>query len=287
MDYLKLVKVTRVAAASGALVFALGAGGAFASIDLSGSSDTTGPSSVNTNHWDIDNNSVVTVANVANASNGLSLSAGSGSNTVDHNTEVGDILTGDVSGDISVDNSLNTGEVEFGMVDPSDISLDFANSITGPNSSNTNSADVDMNKTVNVVNTASIVNGVNLAADSGHNGISNNTVVGDMSTGDVNFDLSSSNTANANAGSINLGAMNAPDVSADFSNGKTGPNSENANTVDLDANTTVNVTNQGVVTNSAALNADTGHNAVGNNTVVGDVHTGSVDISYDVTNSVN
>jgi hypothetical protein len=288
VDYSKLVKITRVAAASSALVFALGAGGAFASIDLSGSNDTTGPSSENTNFWKVNNNSEIDIHNDAHADNNLDFDASSGRNEVEHNTEVGDILTGDISGDISVENMLNSADVEMAMDEAmGDVSVDLANDTTGPNSRNKNVVVLNMDRNIDIRNDARIDNDVDLEANTGRNEVEHNTVAGDFQSGDVNFDMSVDNAVNGSMGSIDLGGMGAAAVSADFSNGTTGPSSENENKLIVNAGSEVDIHNDAHIDNNADINVNSGRNEVGSNTVVGNVGTGSIDISYSVTNSAN
>ncbi|MBI2590116.1 hypothetical protein HYW32_03810 [Candidatus Berkelbacteria bacterium] len=76
-------------------------------VDADFSNDTTGPNSVNRNTLDVDNTLNVDVDNDADVDNDLDVDVDSGDNTVDSNTTVGDITTGDVSINFSFTNILN------------------------------------------------------------------------------------------------------------------------------------------------------------------------------------
>lgn len=76
-------------------------------VDLDFENDTTGADSDNDNTATITDTVTVDVTNTATVDNDLDLDVDSGGNTVDSNTTVGDVSTGDVSIDFSFTNILN------------------------------------------------------------------------------------------------------------------------------------------------------------------------------------
>lgn len=157
----------------------------------------TGPNSVNVNDVDIDRTSNINVLNSAVANNNLDIKANTGKNRVSNNTVVGDVSSGDVNIDASVNTNLNAGSSN--MTIPTSIpsaSVSFSNGTTGPNSSNRNEADIDMSRNICVENSAEVNNDFDVNLNSGRNTIGHNTVVGDVSTGDVSFTLNAVTNAN-------------------------------------------------------------------------------------------
>lgn len=269
------------------VALSLGAGAAKAQISVTGGNGQTGPNSLNQNDWNINHDVSIDVDNHSTSTDSQSFAVDTGHTFVDHNTMVGDITSGNVWGDISVDNNLNSGDILLTNTDPGNIFFTFGNGITGPDSLNQNTATISVNRSVDINNSATISNSLGLSAVTGGNRISNNTEVGNVRTGSVNFDVNQQNNANTGMGDLNLIGVNPLDVSGSFINNITGPQSSNVNSLNLDANSSVNVDNTSNIHNSVSVSADTGGNSIGNNTVVGDVSTGNVHIGVSTINSAN
>ena len=86
--------------------------------------------------------------------------------------------------------------IGIGSTAGSSVHADFQNDTTGPSSDNENRLSVDSNSSIDVQNSADIQNTLDVTADTGHNDISNNTIVHNVRTGDVRVDLHAVNRAN-------------------------------------------------------------------------------------------
>lgn len=270
-----------------AVMLIAGVGVVKAGIDIGGTNGTTGPNSSNENEWNVENSMNIDISNHADANNDWDLDVATGMGDINHNTELGDISTGDIWGTIDVANNLNDGDIQLADTNIGDINVDFNNDTTGPNSENENEAKIEVKTDVDVSNHADIKNDTDLSANTGDNEIGHNTVVGDVSTGSVRFDVTQENNANANQGDIDLSGIGGTSVTGNFSNEITGPNSENSNELKVESKTDVDVHNSACINNDTEINANTGDNKVGNNTVVGDVSTGSIRIDINSTNNAN
>lgn len=270
-----------------AVVFS--AGSAYASVHIGGGNGTTGPNSENNNIVEYSSESRVEISNRADADNDFELSIETGDNSWHENTEVGDISTGEVEGDIVINNDLNSGDIDLGGAwdDWGLAMIDFANSLTGPESVNNNSVTIENERKLEIENHADINNDMEIRANSGDNHISHNTVVGDFDGGKVDIGGTITNKANAGMGNIDLGSAGMGSISADFTNHITGPNSENTNTLAIENESKVEVENHADIDNDLELRANTGDNTIGHNTVVGDVSTGKVRIDFSITNVAN
>ena len=287
MNILKIRNIMRVAIASSALVFSLSGGAAFAQISVAGSNNTTGPSSDNQNAWDVFNRADVTVNNGAEANNNNDISVQTGETSVANNTQVASITTGGVIGSISVNNDLNSGSVTLPSTNGGNATVNFNNTITGPSSDNQNVANITSTMAASIHNDANINNNLDLHANTGRNDIQSDTTVGDVKTGSISFTAASTNKANTGASSVDLSGMQPQSVSSTFTNGTTGPNSENKNTVNVTNTTAMDLHNDANINNNTAVCANTGENKINNNTVVGNVSTGDVNITLTSTNTAN
>jgi len=166
-------------------------------IDVSGSNELTGANSRNINivranrtlRFDIENN--------ARIDNDINLRLNTGENTTERNTTVGDVSTGNIDTSISIDNSSASNPLAMlsgiDLGGSNGISADFQNDTTGFNSVNRNTLEANSRINVNLENNARISNDLDICANTGRNDISENTTVGNVSTGDITVDLSISN----------------------------------------------------------------------------------------------
>jgi len=303
---LKTLAVTTV------LAFALSTGVANAqTTDVSGGNDTTGPCSENINDWIIKDSSNTEIKNRIYANNNFDFKVNTGKNWINNNTTVGseDPSTGNVYGSIVIANDANNGNfsannnqnqtvtVKNGKstttttspINNSDpISSDSSNNITGPNSINKNKVYVESNKNVEIENKADFNNDIDVNANTGYNNISGNTSVGEVNTGDVNLNVNISNVANKSGSSyLNVTKQEPLNVSSNFDNSKTGPNSINKNELKVKNNSNLEVENKAYFKNDIDLKANTGGNQIDCNTTVGNVKTGDVSFDVKVLNSAN
>ena len=286
----KLLNAPRVlgtlALVTGFLLVA-GIGVASASIDIGGTNDTTGPNSENENTWEIDDEFDLEVRNEADVDFDLDIEVATGDTDVESNTTVEDFTTGDIMGEIDVANWLNTGDIELGSMELGDGDFTFVNDTTGPWSSNENKAEIDLSLDIEISNDADVDNDLDLDVETGDNDVKNNTVVGDVETGDILFDISLDNRLNTGAGDLDLSDLGGTSIGGTFRNDTTGPNSENENKLEVDSSLDIDVKNEAKIENDVEIKASTGGNDVGNNTVVGDISTGGVRIDYSSTNVAN
>lgn len=281
--------IIRAIGVSSILIFALvaGAGFARASVDIGGGNDTTGPNSENENSWDIDHEVEFEIENDVMVDNENCFEVDTGNNSVSDNTEVEDISTGDIWGEIVVENDFGGDDIELMSFDPFDVDVDLENDTTGPNSENINDFDLDISHDIDISNNADIDNNLNLWANTGNNEVEHNTIVGDVDTGDVRFDIETKNIANSSMGSIDLGDINEFSVSGDLKNELTGPCSSNKNEVEIDSDFNLDISNDVEIDNNTRINVNTGNNEIEDNTIVGDVSTGGVRIDSTTINMAN
>ena len=267
---------------------AISGGTAYAGVDINGGNDTTGPNSENHNRWEIEYEAEVDIDNHSDLDNEFVVSVENGGNKINNNTEVGDITTGDIEGDISFENELNDMAISFSNDDPyGDIEISLANDTTGTSSENHNRVELSYERDLRVRNHADIDNSIVLSASTGNNTVKNNTVVGDITTGDVDVTSDVSNTTNSSFDVDLSGYGTQSDISVDLANGTTGPNSSNRNSVEIEQETEVHLDNHADIDNNYTAEVNTGENKIKSNTVVGDITTGSISIEYHGTNTAN
>lgn len=285
MEISKLKKIVRTVGASSLIVLFLGVGSSYASIDIGGGNECTGPNSENENIYDIGGSLDFRIDNSSEVNNELDYSLNSGRNNVKNNTCVGDISWGDVSGDIEVINDLNWDDMDIEFEEVGDIDVDLINDTTGPNSVNVNEVNIDHHANIDIRNDVVFDNDVDLRANTGRNTISNNTCVGDVVGGDIDVDATIENIAGTN--SVSLPNFGNSSVDVDFVNSLTGPCSENSNVLNINSCTDFEMTNTSTYNNDINVNANTGNNTVSCNTCVGDISTGDANISLRVINGSN
>lgn len=157
----------------------------------------TGPFSENTNRVVVNDNTNIDINNVASYRGNYDLDANTGGTIVSGNTSVGDVETGDVEMNITEKVTLNRHANSVSFPDVQTIKVpSLANSVTGPNSTNTNTFKVNSDYNVSVNNIADIKNTIDATANTGGNVIEGNTCVGDIRTGDVKFNFNIQSSAN-------------------------------------------------------------------------------------------
>jgi hypothetical protein len=286
-----------------ALLTFMGVATASANVSVSGDNHMTGPYSRNQSMVNLYADKDFEIWNTSDFDNNFSLEVNSGENCFEFGTEIGDISTGDISASIDVNNQATSADLTMSeivnldcqdngtcLVGTGDVTLDFANSTTGPFSDNTNEADIYSNANVNIHNDTDVDNHMDVSANTGDNYISRNTSVGNVGTGDISISSDTTNTIGSGLGSAAVAGLvnlDSTTVSADMTNDLTGPDSENKNTLNVHHNTDVNIQNKADMDNCVSVDANTGHNKIGNNTVVGNVTTGSVNIDLSTSNMVN
>lgn len=288
IDIIKVRNMMRTIAAASAVMLSMGAGSVFAQIDISGHNGTTGANSVNANEYDLDQDVDIDVTNEAETDNIVNADVSTGSSEISMNTTVEDIETGDVIGEVSFNTQLNSGgdSLSLDALMMQDISVDSENDTTGANSENTNDVDIDNDVDVDITNSAEVKNVLNADVSTGNNEVTQNTTVGDVTTGDVIIIGDFETEVNSNS-SVDLSGLSAPSVDASFTNDTTGFSSLNENTLDVDNDIDIDIENESEVTNTATLDATTGNNEIKKNTTVGDIRTGGVRFEINSTTTAN
>lgn len=162
------------------------------------SNHLTGPYSENENEVEIDTELDVDVDNDVDFDNDVDIYANTGKNDVEKNTKVGDVSTGDIEITGSIENRVNLpSDIQVCGVcdDTSSISADFSNHLTGPDSENKNELELESEIDIDIDNDVDFDNDVDIDANTGKNDVEKNTVVGDVSTGNIDFDFSILNQA--------------------------------------------------------------------------------------------
>lgn len=163
--------------------------------------DTTGPCSENINEVKIETKRELHVTNDTDIDNDVYLGVNTGKNEVEKNTVVGNVSTGNVSIQGTINNG-NGGQcvtcadalaIFSGAVNQTIPDISAANSITGPNSSNKNEFEAKNEIDVDIQNHSDIDNDIDVEANTGENKIECNTVVGNVTTGNVSVVLNANN----------------------------------------------------------------------------------------------
>lgn len=166
-------------------------------------------------------------------------------------------------------------------------SADFENDTTGANSTNTNSVSATNTTNFSISSNGTVNNTVNITADTGNNTVTNNTTVGDVSTGDIEFDIAVDTTLNQIDPDSLQGFGQTSDFTITSSNHNTGANSTNDNTSSVTNTNNVSLSQNGTVNNTVTGNFSTGGNTISGNTTVGDISTGNIVGNVTINNDVN
>jgi hypothetical protein len=288
MDLTKLRKGVRIGAAALTLVVAGGGSAALASYDATNS--TTGFNSVNRANVRVSDTMVQRFLNNARANNNVAVNANSGSNRANNNTGDGEVMGGDVRGNIEVNSVLNSGTgglMPIVLAGSPDVNV--GNDHTGSQSSNAANVTATTTNRVEVRNTGVANNSLSGSVRTGNNTANNNTGDGTAASGDIQVGASFGTDINANAGAALtvVGDGAAHNGNINVGNDTTGANSTNTASATVTNSTVVTVQNTGVVNNSIALDLQSGNNHASNNTGDGTASSGDIDFDLDITNAVN
>lgn len=257
-----------------------------AEVDVEATNEMTGADSDNDNDFDIDNDLDLDVDNDGDVVNTATADVETGNNEQDRNTEAGDLETGSVDASTDWESVVNDAAMLAGDDDGLEVTGDFTNDTTGADSDNDNDLDVDHDVDLVLDNIADIVNVLGLTANTGENEQTRNTTAGDIDTGDVEVDSVISNWANNDSGFASA-SHGTTSVDVTGENNTTGADSDNDNDFDIDNDLDIDVDNDADITNSVTVDATTGGNEQRRNTVGGDISTGDIEVSTDITNEAN
>lgn len=276
-------------------------------LEAEATNSMTGPNSENSNEIGIDSNADVTVNNSADIDNQTDLDLNTGQNTVGQNTVAGNLTTGEIDANTTIVNLTNSQLGEGSTIGnqtisptsnqiiltPSEQRLGLGNSLTGPNSENENLVDQNSALVIDLNNESNLDNEIDITAITGLNTVSNNTKIGDITTGDINLGVNLINLANLYLPNLILSA-DVWNVLGNYygdivipTNTLTGPNSQNQNLVNSNNNTDISIDQNADLNNYFNFNTNTGTNDFGNNTWLGDISTGATAIKSTLTNLTN
>lgn len=251
-----------------------------------GANDTTGPFS--DNRIDMTNSQKVDVSNVNDLTvkNHVDVTSDTGYNRADENTGPAVVRTGSAWAGLDV---VTHGNDNLTTVTGAGTGAGFGgntadNHITGPFS--TNYVDITNRSKVEVenVNDAFIKNWVDVAAYTGDNSTSRNTLGGEIITGGADAGVEVNNEANINSTRVWSafgGFANAGE------NAITGPGSDNRNDIVNRHYADVDNINDVFVKNHVDVASDTGYNKANENTAGGYVRSGWADMWQEVLSHVN
>lgn len=271
-----------------ALAFLLTAAPVLASeVSFTSENVKTGAESDNTGTQTLNENGDVTVTNDGNVDNTAKADVETGDNEQNMNTSGGSLDSGSVDASTDWSSMINTDVCQC-LVGNQDVTVDGdgSNDTTGYKSDNTNKQEVNLNGDTTLTNVANVLNSLYLKADTGDNEQNYNTMAGNLSSGDVMVDATISNEANT-GGSASGASAGSTSVSFAGSNHLTGAESDNSNTQKVNQNGDVRVTNVAKIDNKIKVKADTGHNEQNKNTTAGDLSSGGVSVSTDISNVAN
>lgn len=185
------------------------------------SNELTGSDSQNTNAATDTTDVSATFSNTATVDNSFTLNLNTGGNTIQNNTTVGDVTTGDVSADIESTTTVNEVDTDaladlFGAMGSGSLSSG-SNATTGSNSQNTNQFTNTRTFSFTTQNTLNVTNNVTAAITTGNNAITDNTTVGNITTGDIDVDVNVTTQGNGAGGGL------LPDEDTDNGGGSSNP----------------------------------------------------------------
>ncbi len=159
------------------------------------------------------------------------------------------------------------------------------NDTTGADSNNEANIDVQQSTFVDQQNQGTVVNKIDLNANTGGNTANKNTGEGSISTGDVKTGTSLSTTLNKNAADID--PCGGCDLDLYASNEKTGADSNNETSIEVDKATVLEQDNNAHIKNEIFQDLNTGDNEANKNTGMGSITTGGVESVSVVNNKAN
>lgn len=236
----------------------------------------------------VESESVVTIENTATIENNLTVNADTGHNEANRNTGLGSVDTGDVLAVLHARNMANSTLVGIPSAWGS-VTAELVNDTTGADSTNTIDVTVNDERHVTVLNDAVVDTAMRASANTGFNTVNRNTLGGLVMTGAANIEALVENLLNQTWLTGYEYGDNPVGHSIEFAlaNENTGSGSTNANTVDPNVSTEVDIGNDADVDNDVHALATTGNNQASRNTGGGAVRSGTAGIGGSLDNAVN
>jgi hypothetical protein len=191
------------------------------------SNDTTGANSENNSSNEAGNNTTIINNNDIVADSNLDVSTSTGNNTSDYNTGNGTIDTGDAEIIVDLVNQFNANEIDvdtFGEL----LEQETSNSTTGPDSENSSNAATTNDTVITNNSSADLNNDYSITNETGNNHSNYNWGDGNIGTGNVTTEGEIETAANSNGIAIGTAADDLTEVDSgeeNTDNGNSGGNS--------------------------------------------------------------
>ncbi|MBI4022528.1 MAG: hypothetical protein HY372_04150, partial [Candidatus Andersenbacteria bacterium] len=257
-------------------------------VDVGGENSETGAESDNSIDVDVSRRHETDIDNEAAVTTHLSANVDTGSNKANRNTLGGNIRTGD--GVLALHSRALANLVGVTIGPALGLTVAGLNDTTGFDSRNTIRARLNDERVVAVDNDANVSTVFGGLANTGDNEASQNTIGGNIATGDAAAEVGIHNLLNRVVLALTGGGFAAGDVisiDADFINRLTGALSENANEAEAAYDFLADVTNRGLVDNVIDLLLNSGGNTANENTEGGNIVSGEGCVDGVIDNSVN
>lgn len=169
--------------------------------DLNSSNTTTGSNSNNEVNTLVENSTTINNSNNADINNNLSVTANTGNNSASDNTGDASISTGNINGDVAVNNGANLNETGLGssnLSSSTSVDINGTNTNTGSHSNNEVNGTIQTNLDINSSNNAYVNNNISGDFNTGGNKANDNTGDATINTGDININAKVDNCLNIN-----------------------------------------------------------------------------------------
>ncbi len=281
----------------------------FGSTSFDLANNKTGESSNNINILETaDTGYEIVVKNDSDVLNNIEIVADTGHNTVNNNTIVGDILTGNIDLGVNIINLLNLNNPGlllslfiYNILGDQNGNIIIAgdNSQTGSDSQNQNLIGINNTKYSNINQDSNLINDSNVSLNSGNNFIGQNTLSKDISTGNIDYRLNLTDLANIFTTKYYLlnvfgewdgilpQGVDPNHLYVNVINSQTGSESTNMNDFQTSNQNSLELQNYASAENRAKLYANTGENNISNNTKIGNITTGDINLTQNIVNVLN
>ncbi|QQS38695.1 hypothetical protein IPM62_04910 [Candidatus Woesebacteria bacterium] len=227
----------------------------------------------------VENNQNVVQTNTANIDNNIHIDSNTGGNTASENGGEVEIVTGDTSQTVVVENNTNTSLVDTGDCCQNETEITIVGN--GNGSTNTTSVFQELNTQVVVNQNTTIKNTIYGNVNTGNN-------VANQNNGNVNISTGSITVA----GGINNGPINIHDVkvnsdkstSTNMVINENGVNSFNSLNYTNTANDTTYIFNTANILNNVLWDLNTGNNHANGNSGDVSILTGDIDFNFYIDN---
>lgn len=251
-------------------------------LSIDADNKVTGYSSLNSVDIHAKSKAIVDVVRETLIDNTVLVDAMTGDNTAKENTGDAKIVSGDVTGSLSITNITPSSGGGTIYVGTGGAVIDAGNKETGAQSLNTVDINAERKVIVDVSETTLVDNTVHQNIDTGGNQADKNTGNAKVESGDIDSHTTITNTSTS-AAPVVVDAGSPVKISAD--NQVTGFSSLNKVNVDQHEEIVVNVDRTTATSNDLNVSAITGGNSASKNTGDGTARSGDVNVGFHIINS--